>query len=60
MQCSHYRVYDAGVGVVYKNVSFLSAICLCKYVLANIFWLFFILLSFKDVNGFIVTFNKGK
>lgn len=49
-----------GVGIVYKNVSFLSANCLCKYVLANIFWFSFILLSFGDVNGFIVTFNKGK
>lgn len=37
LRCSHFRVYDADVGVVYKNVSFLSAICLCKYVLANIF-----------------------
>lgn len=24
------------------------------------FWFSFILLSFEDVNGFIVTFNKGK
>lgn len=32
------RVYDAGVwDCVQKNVSFLSANCLCKYVLANIF-----------------------
>lgn len=38
LQCSHFRIYDAGVGDCVQNVSFLSANCLCKYVLANIFW----------------------
>lgn len=35
-----------------------------QFVSVNMFWpiflVLFILLSFKDANGFIVTFNKGK
>lgn len=59
LQCSHFRVYDAEVGVVYKMWAFNL-----RYVSVNMFWpiflVLFILLSFKDVNGFIVTFTKGK
>lgn len=37
---------------------------ICKTVSVHMFWpiflVLFILLLFEDVNGFIVTFNKGK
>ena len=46
-------------GIVYKMWAFYL-----QTVSVNMFWpiflVLFILLSFEDVNGFIVTFNKGK
>jgi len=50
---------QGGVGLCTKCELFI-----CKTVSVNMFWpiflVLFILLSFEDVNGFIVTFNKGK
>lgn len=37
LQCSHFRILRCRVWGCVQNVSFLSANCLCKYVLANIF-----------------------
>ena len=59
LQCSHFRVYDDGARVVYKMGAFYL-----QFVSVNMFWpiflVFFHLAIVENVNGFIVTFNKGK
>jgi len=58
--CSvHISKSDAGVGLC-KNKCELFICNMSVNMFWPIFLVLFILLSFKDVNGFIVTFNKGK